>query len=153
MVVARGQFNNPQGVAIDDDGNILVVDYWNNRIQKFSADGRFIAAVGTQGNGQLQFNYPVGIKINPQTKRIYVTDQDNHRVQVLYPDLTFSYSFGSRGDGPGQLINPFDVAFDRTNNVYVTDYSNGRIQVFRDGGEYLRQIGRKGTKENLNPQS
>ena len=57
----HGQFNQPWGVAIDDDGNILVVDGGNHRIQKFSSDGRFIVAVGTQGNGQLQFSAPVGI--------------------------------------------------------------------------------------------
>ena len=79
----RGQFSQPYYVTIDDDGNILVVDTYNHRIQKFSSDGRFITAVGTQGSGQLQFSYPVGIKINPQTKRVYVADNGNHRVQVL----------------------------------------------------------------------
>ena len=70
-----------------------------------------------------------------------------HRVQVLHPDLTFSSSFGSHGDGPGQLTNPCDVAFDRANNVHVTDFSNSRVQAFSENGEFLRQIGRKGDTE------
>ena len=140
----HGQFKRPFGVAIDDVENILVVDNDNHRIQKFSSDGTFMAAVG-KGSGQLQFSYPVGIKINPQTKRVYVADQGNHRVQVLQPDLTFFSKFGSPGSGPGQLSNPFDVAFDGANNVYVTDYSNGCIQVFTENGQYLRQIGKSGT--------
>ena len=140
----HGQFNQPRGVAIDDDGNILVADGGNHCIQKFSSDGRFIAAVGTIGSGQLQFSLPIGIKINPQTKRVYVVEQSNHRVQVLQPDLTFFSSFGSHGNGPGQLTNPWSVAFDSANNVYVTDLSNGRIQVFTENGEFFRQIGRKG---------
>ena len=61
----HGQFNSPLGVAIDNDGNILVLGGNNHRLQKFSADGRFIAAVGTRGSGQLQFKEPVGIKIIP----------------------------------------------------------------------------------------
>ena len=141
----HGQFSGLYGVAIDDDGNILVVDGDNNRIQMFSSDGRFISAVGTRGSGQLQFRTPVGIKINPQTKRVYVADNGNHRVQVLQPDLTFFSSFGSYGNGHGQVTYPYDVAFDGANNVYVADWGNGRIQVFSENGEYLRQVGRNGT--------
>ena len=141
----HGQLQRPLCVAIDDDGNILVVDNNNHRIQKLSSDGRFIAAVGTKGSGQLQFSYPVGIKINPQTKRVYVADQCNNRVQVLQPDLTFFSSFGSRGNGPGQLSLPHDVAFDSANNVYVVDSGNNRIQVFTEDGHYIRQIGKIGT--------
>ena len=141
----HGQFDGLRGVAIDDDGNILVVDGHNHRIQKFSSDGRFIAAVGTKGSGQLQFWTPTGIKVNPQTKRVYVADQNNDRVQVLQPDLTFFSSFGSYGNGHGQLIYPQDVAFDSANNVYVTDWKNCRIQVYTENGEFLRQIGRRGT--------
>ena len=133
---AQGQLIHPYGVAIDDDGNILVVDGQNHRIQKFSSDGRFIAAVGTRGSGQLQFSIPIGIKTNPQTKRVYVVDQWNNRVQVLQPNLTFFFSFSSHGNGPGQLTNPYDVAFDSANNVYVADYNNGRIQVFSENGEF-----------------
>ena len=35
-----------RGVAVDGDGNILVVDRCNHRIQKFTADGKFLTAVG-----------------------------------------------------------------------------------------------------------
>jgi len=30
----NSKFNFPRGVAIDDDGNVIVADYWNNRIRK-----------------------------------------------------------------------------------------------------------------------
>ena len=147
----HGQFNSPCGIAIDDNGNILVVDGGNSRIQKFAADGSFITAVGTRGSDELQFYDPVGIKINPQTKRVYVGDRFNHRVQVLHPDLRFSSIFGSCDSGSGQLKNPWDVAFDSANNIYVTDCGNYRIQVFTEKGEFLRQIGKLGTgKGELN---
>ena len=137
----NGQFSQPHGIAINDSGDILVADGGNHRIQKFSANGRFITAVGTHGSGQLQFQWPVGIKIHPPTKRIYVADNINHRVQILNPNLSYLYSTGS---GPGQLQRPWDVAFDSANNVYVADNSNNRIQVFTEGGRFLRQIGKKG---------
>ena len=45
----HGQFDYRRGVAVDDDGNILVVDEYNHRIQKFSPDGKFIMSVGKKG--------------------------------------------------------------------------------------------------------
>ena len=57
----QGQFNGPSGVAVDGEGNILVADTGNHRIQKVTAEGQFLAAVGTKGNRPraLQFNAPV----------------------------------------------------------------------------------------------
>jgi len=49
---APGEFNQPIGVALDDEGNVYVSDAGNNRIQKFTADGAFIVEWGTAGNGQ-----------------------------------------------------------------------------------------------------
>ncbi|MCG8624213.1 MAG: 6-bladed beta-propeller, partial [Proteobacteria bacterium] len=141
----NGQFKSPHGIAVDDGGDILVVDLENDRIQKFSADGKFITVVGTCGSGQLQFQGPVGLKIHPVTKRIYVAENINQRIQILNPDLSYFGSFGSHGSGPGQLDYPWDVAFDNANNVYVTDHRNGRIQVFTVDGTWLRQIGKQGT--------
>ena len=147
----KGQLKEPYGIAIDDNGDILVADGRNHRIQKISADGRFIAAVGTQGSSPLQFQYPIGIKIHPLSKKIYVVDLSNNRVQILNPDLSYYSSIGSYGSGTGQLVNPWDIAFDSANNVYVTDSGNNRIQVFTENGRFLRQIGRKRTgKGDLN---
>ena len=115
---APGQFLYPRGVAVDRAGNILVVDGGNNRIQKFTADGKFITSVGSRGDKRLQFSIPVGIGIGPSEK-VYICDCNNHRVQILNPDLTFSTSFGSEGSGDGQFKYPWDVTFDGRGNVHV----------------------------------
>ena len=141
----RGQFDSPRGMAVDDDGNILVADECNQRIQKFTSDGRFITAVGKRGNKPLEFSHPVGIVVHPHNKKVYVTEHNNHRVQILNPDLTFSNTFGSRGGDNGQFKNPWDVAFDSAGNVFVADTYNHRIQVFTAEGEYLRKFGKNGS--------
>ena len=147
----RGQLNAPYGIAIDNNGDILVTDAGNHRIQKFSANGKYITAVGTYGSGHLQFQCPVGIKIQPLTNKIYIGDSSSHLVQILNPDLSYHGSIGGRGSDPGQMMSPWDVAFDSVNNVYVADIGNNRIQVFTENGEFLRQIGKKGAgKGDLN---
>ena len=138
-----GQFQGPCGVAVDRAGNILVVDGYNHRIQKFTADGKFKVSVGSIGDKPLQFSYPIGIDISPSEK-VYICDQYNHRVQILNPDLTFSTSFGSKGSGDGQFNRPYDLACDGRGNVYVADSENHRIQVFTEEGRFLRKFGKKG---------
>ena len=150
---APGQFWCPCGVAVDRAGNILVVDKNNHHIQKFTAEGKFVALVGSNGVKPLQFSSPFGIGISPSEK-VYICDTGNHRVQILNPDLTFSTSFGSRGNLDGQFYQPLDVAFDSRGNVYVADGGNDKdrmdhslnhcIQVFTEEGHFLREFGRRG---------
>ena len=51
----HGSGHNTCGVVVDSKGNLLVVDGYNNHIQKFTGEGQFLAAVGTVGRGPLQF--------------------------------------------------------------------------------------------------
>ena len=136
----HGQFNYPRGVAVDDDGNILVADGNNHRIQKFTPDGKFIMSVGKKGSDPLEFSDPTGIAIHPLNKSVYIVDYNNHRVQILNPDLTFSSSFGSEGRDNEQFSHPWNVACDSTGNVYVADCENKRIQVFTAEGQFLRKL-------------
>ena len=140
---APGQFQYPRGVAMDRADNILVVDNGNHRIQKFTAEGKFMTSVGSKGDKPLQFSYPAGIGISPSEK-VYICDTSNHRIKILNPDLTFSTSFGSRSSGNGQFICPDDVAFDSRGNVYVADSGNHHIQVFTEEGRFLRKFGKRG---------
>ena len=53
---------------------------WNSRIQKFLADGSFLAKWGSKGNGDGQFLAPSGIAVDA-AGNIYVGDMGNHRIQ------------------------------------------------------------------------
>ena len=96
-------------------------------------------------NTPLEFNFPRGITISPTSGQIYVADHYNHRIQVLNPDLTFSYSFGSKGSAEGQFSNPDFIAIDNQGLVYVSDCWNHCIQVFTSEGKYISQFGTFGS--------
>ena len=138
-----GQFQFPRGVAVDSEGNILVADL-DNQLQKFTPSGQFLTAVGTKGSGPLQFNQPISVAVSSTNDKVYVADSNNHRIQVLNSDLTFSGSFGKKGSGKGQFSSPWGVACDSTGNVYVADINNNRIQVFTAEGRFVRMFGRRG---------
>ena len=141
----QGQSAFPWGVAVDGEDNILVADTKNYRIQKFTANGLFLCAVGTRGEGPLQFNRPMYIAFNAINNKIYVTDTINFRVQVLNSDLTFSNIFGRKGNGSGQFNGMCGIACDSIGNVYVVDAENHRIQVFTADGKFLRIFGKCGS--------
>ena len=141
----KKQLDRARGVAVDNDGNILVLEKARDRIVKFTGDGDYVAEVGQRGTQDLEFNWPKGIAIHPKSKRIYVADDRNHRIQILNPDLTFYNKFGSRGSGNGQFNHPWDIAFDSSGNAYIADKDNHHIQVFTEEGRYVRQFGKEGS--------
>ena len=141
-----GQFQTTRGVAVDDKGNILVADYENHRIQKFTNDGQFLTSVGTEGTGPLQFRSPWDVAFNTDNKKVYVVDENN-RIQVLNSDLTFSHIGGEFGSKSGKFALPWGVTCDSTGNVYVADSGNHRIQVFTASGKFLRKFGHHGKGE------
>ena len=70
-------------MAFDQQGNIFVSDgYFDARVVKYDRNGRFVKAVGTRGNANLQFNTPHSIATDFQGN-VYVGDRGNARVQVL----------------------------------------------------------------------
>lgn len=137
-----GRLKNPRGVTISSDRSFLVAS--EHCISKFTPDGKFLAAVGSKGREELQFNTPWAIAFNRTNQKLYVCDTCNHRIQVLNCDLTFSSQFGGRDTSPGNFHLPTDVAIDKSGNVYVADHDNDRIQVFSPGGKLLRLIQQRG---------
>ena len=141
----EAQFTYPRGVAISHDGHILVTD--NHRLQKLTFEGDCVKSVGSSktGNGPLQFNIPIGITVHPTTEQIFVADTDNHRIQVLNKDLTYSHSFGKKGSSPEQFNQPYDVTFDNEGYLYVTDRYNHCIKKFTSTGQYISTFGSYGS--------
>ena len=140
-----GQFRYPRGVAVDDEGNILVADCDNHRIQKFTNDGQFLQSVGTKGTGPLQFRSPSDVAFNAYNKKVYVVDNEYDRIQILNSDLTSVNIIGGKcGSKSGEFAYPWGVTCDSTGNVYVADSANNRIQVFTASGKFLRKFGHHG---------
>ena len=83
--------------------------------------------------------YPKGLAFNVN-KLLYVIDGDNHRVQVFQQDNKFAFSFGNRGNNPGQFECPVRIAIDPNNNVLVTDLTADSIHLFTHDGQFIQTI-------------
>jgi hypothetical protein len=78
-------FFMPSDVALDRAGNIYVLDSGNHRVQKFGADGRYLATIGRKGQGPGELYFPQSIDID-EAGNIYLSDPNNKRIQVLTPE-------------------------------------------------------------------
>ncbi len=136
----EGEFNGPRGIAIDQYGNIYVVDTNNSRIVKFDPDGKYLFSFGREGGAKGEFYKPRGIGIDSRDL-LYVADTFHSKVQIFTLDGVYKGEFGRPGKGKGQFARTRYISFDRKNNIYVTDYNNGRVQVFSKEGRYLYTIG------------
>ena len=76
-----GQFNVPNGIAVDGQGNIYVTDAGNYRIQTWNKATITWTATGSLGTNPGQFNEPYGVAVDGQGN-IDVADTDNHRIQI-----------------------------------------------------------------------
>ncbi|HEX3015182.1 MAG TPA: 6-bladed beta-propeller [Desulfobacteria bacterium] len=94
---------------------------------------------GEGANGQLK--KPMGVTVANET--IYVTDTNNHRVQVFDYDGNPVFSFGKGGSGEGQFQFPYGIAVDSNNLIYVADMWANNIQVFTPEGKFIKYFAKK----------
>lgn len=103
---------------------------------------RQLFTFGSSGNGNGQFDFPQSVAINRTLGLIYVSDTNNHRIQVFTLNGTYIGQWGALGAGNGQLNAPGGIAIaESTGTVYVADYGNNRVQYFSALGAYAGKWG------------
>ena len=107
-------FDGPADVLVAPNGDIFVADgHGNDRVVKFSADGRFLMQWGTEGTLLGQFNEPHALAMDSRG-RLFVADRMNQRIQVFDQNGRFLAVWPAI-QASGLHITPDDV-------VYVADY-------------------------------
>jgi DNA-binding beta-propeller fold protein YncE len=140
----KGQFDSPSGIAVDGNGNVLVADTGNGRIEKFSPTGEFLSTIGSKGSGRGQLGEPNGIAID-RAGNIYVAEvASNHRVQKLAPDGTFIAEWKGADAG---FYGPRRIAIGPDDSIYVVDQGNTRIVKFSSDGQVLAVWGSPGNAD------
>ena len=138
----EGEFNYPVCITIDKDDNLFVSDWDNDRIQKFTSDGRFLKSFPDE-KSDFTLDGPVGIVMDSQDNMI-VVEQFNHRIHKISPDGKSIKMTGSEGNGSGEFSNPRGIAIDENDNLYVVDTGNSRVQVFSPDLEFIMTFGKEG---------
>lgn len=138
---ASGELSNPVGVAVAPDGSVYVSDYDQDRVQRFTPEGRFLNAFGSSGAGPGQLSAPAGLAVDA-AGFVYVADFYNKRVQKYRADGSFDKTIGHPGRiGLGSLHYPTGLSISPSGRLLVADAYNYQLQWFDEDGRPVARVG------------
>jgi sugar lactone lactonase YvrE len=136
----EGQFVNPSDLVVDSQGNVYVNDWGRADVQKFDANGTYVATIGGPGTGEGEFSDDALARMGiGSDDTLYVPDDS--QVEVFAPDGTFLRSFGN-----GNLGFAVDAAVDAEGNVFVSDGEKNQVQIYDPDGTLVGSWGAFGTE-------
>lgn len=142
--VGSARFSRPYGIALDQNGDLVLTDATNSEIRHIDLTNDVVAtlsgSIGGRGyaNGvgaAARFNDPHNIAIDTNGN-IYVSDYANAVIRKVAPDSTVTTLAGSPGvtgssDGTGagaRFAGPRGLAVDAAGNIFVADAANNTIR-------------------------
>jgi sugar lactone lactonase YvrE len=134
----------PDGLAVDDSGNLFIADTQNARIRRVDANTQVITTVA--GNGILGFsgdgasavaselNLPEGAAVD-RAGNILIADAGNNRIREIRAANQIIRTIAGGGTGGDEgpalratLAAPFGVAADTRGNIFFTDVASNRVR-------------------------
>lgn len=141
----NAQFNEPEGLAADSQGNIYIADKYNNRIRKVSISSGLISTVAGNGSVFPYLNDELAINTNLSNPSCIAVDiEDNLYIADFWHSCVFKVfssngrialvagngTYGISGDGGlavnASLLTPNSLGFDKFGNIYFGDLSTVR---------------------------
>jgi NHL repeat len=114
-------FDQPTDVLVAPSGEIFVTDSHrngkNNRVIKFSRDGKFLKEWGKKGSGSGEISEPHTIAMDSRG-RLFVGDRENNRIQIFDQDGEYLTEWRQFGRPSGIYITKDDT-------IYVADSESG----------------------------
>lgn len=124
-------FNRPTFIAWLPDSTMFVSDGYNGtRVAKFDKDGKFLMDWGHKGTPPNEtrpgyMNNVHGLAVDPVTRRVFVNDRANHRVQVFDENGKYLYEW-SMGGEPSD-VHLLYMGADR----YIWSFDRGTSKVLK----------------------
>jgi DNA-binding beta-propeller fold protein YncE len=132
-----------------------VADWRNDRVQKFTNDGEYVATIGTPGSAEGQIKRPANVAVD-EDGNVYVADWGNERVSVFtalgFPlttiigdatmskwgaeflsanqDLTEGRKVMADGTPEKRFWGPTAVEVDEQGRLIVVDSCRHRLQIY-----------------------
>jgi len=142
----QSMLNSPQGIALDEKGNIFVADAKNHRIRMVTQQGvLYTVSGGSKGfkdgsSDEAMFNEPQDLVVD-LNENIFVADRFNHAIRKITPQGVVSTiaGTGKKGyaDGPSDtamFAEPCGIAVDVDGNVFVSERKGNRIRKITQRG-------------------
>lgn len=141
------QFNSPQGIAVDNSGNLFVADTANHRIRKITSAGIVTTLAGSGSTGKIDgtgtaatFYMPRDVAIDG-AGNLYVADTFNYAVRkvttsgVVTTLAGGAWGFADLTGTAAKFTEPSGVAVDAGGNVYVADSNYFQVRMIAPDGK------------------
>lgn len=139
-----GKIKDPHGFAFDRDRNLIITDALDNRVYRFSRQGKYLGELGSGlGSDTAQFKQPRDVKVDA-AGNIVIADADNHRIQIFDHNGKFIRMYGKEGRDPGDMRRVHAIEFGKDGKLYAADVDNSRVMVFDPMGKLLFHWGKAG---------
>jgi hypothetical protein len=141
-------FRRPTFLAFMDENTFYLADgYDNTRVIKYDMQGNILAQWGEPGEPPNEmrpghWNNVHGIAVNPETRRVYVNDRNNGRVQVFDENGEFldQWSFG-----PRPPLNIHDIYMGADGVLWAADQGGSKLLGYDGDGNFVYSWGTFGT--------
>jgi len=90
------------------------------------------------------FSIPTALALGRDGRR-YIVDEGECRVVMVSPAGESTGSFGRRGEGPGEFLDPIDIEALPDGRLIVSDYGALRLTLFTPDGSFERSLPFDGT--------
>ena len=114
-------FDQPTDVLVAPSGDIFVTDSHrngkNNRVVRFTKDGKFLKEWGKKGSGPGEISEPHTIAMDSRG-RLFVGDRENNRIQIFDQDGKYMTEWRQFG-------RPSGIVITRDDTIYVADSESG----------------------------
>ena len=140
-------FFRPTFMAWLPNGDFFVADgYENTRVVKFDAAGNYLLEWGDKGAPPNEmrpgfFNNVHGIAVDPQTRRVFVNDRQNRRIQVFDENGDYLDQW-SVGDAPADIHL---IMITADGYLWAADRGTNKILKYDLDGNFLYSWGTWGT--------
>ena len=136
-------FNRPTFIAWLPDSTMFVSDGYNGtRVAKFDKNGKFLMDWGKKGTPPndtrpYYMNNVHGLAVDPVTRRVFVNDRANHRIQVFDENGKYLYDW-SMGEEPSD-VHLIYMGADRT--IWAFDRGTSKMLKYDLDGHFLYSWG------------
>ncbi|XP_070546035.1 tripartite motif-containing protein 2-like [Ptychodera flava] len=135
----QNELKDPWGIGISPvDGNVYVTTRIGHCVRVYTQHGKYLRSFGSQGKGQGQFYWPLGVVIST-TGMVFVADRNNKRIQVFNAHDQYLYSFDCQS-GDGKMRYPGGIAIENDKYVYVTTEYPSSLLKFESCGKFVCRI-------------
>jgi sugar lactone lactonase YvrE len=141
-----GEFYSPIGIAINNKDEVFITDLNNARLQKFTADGKYLGGFDLPRVDPKRKSSQAGGIVIDDRGLIYLSYMEQNRIQVYTDAGKLVREWGKSGNGDGEFAGPGGITLGPEEAIYVADQNNHRIQKFTRAGRFLAKWGEYGDK-------